>query len=429
MDYTEALNYISSYDWRGSIPGLERITVLCELLGNPQDSLKFIHVAGTNGKGSICAFLSYILKEAGYKVGLFTSPYIEVFNERMQVNNRNIPDEELAAIVEYIKPFADSMEDSPTEFELNTAIAFEYFKKEKCDIVILEAGMGGELDSTNVISTPELAVFSAIGLDHTQFLGDTIEKITATKAGIIKEGGKVVLYKPDVPSVTEIIEERCGQKHARLFISEPEKLERKHAQGFGQSFSCLWPGDFSIQLTGNCQLENAAAALKAVEVLKKSRFRIPDEAVKKGLAETVWPGRFEKLSDAPVVIVDGAHNPQGVHGAAGTLKRLYGDKKIIFIFGVLADKDYTRMAADIIPLAKAVFAVQPENKRALSAEGLFAYIKEEDPDIISDYFSTIAAASAAALEYAAPDDIICALGSLYMISDVKKAFSELLSGE
>lgn len=423
MTYAEALEYIKSCDWRGSVPGLERISVLCTLLGNPQNGLRFIHVAGTNGKGSICAFLSYILKEAGYRVGLFTSPYIEVFNERMQVNNRNISDKELAEIVEYIRPFADSMEDQPTEFELNTAIAFEYFKRKNCDIVILEAGMGGELDSTNVINTPELAVFSAIGLDHTQFLGDTVEKITATKAGIIKKGGRVVLYKPEKASVEKIIRKKCEREGAELFISEPKKLKRREDGSFSQHFTYSGLGDFEIPLAGNCQLENAAVVLKALEVLGTAGFHIPWESVARGFSETKWPGRFEKISDAPVVIVDGAHNPQGVSAATQTLRRIYGDRKIIFIFGVLADKDYAQMTADILPAAKAVYAVSPENKRALGAEDLAEYIKKSSPGTAARACGTIKDAVRLALEETQHDDIICALGSLYMVSDIKKAFS------
>ena len=192
MNYSEALEYIHSICWTFTKPGLERISALCEKLGNPQDDLKFVHVAGTNGKGSFCSMLESVLRHAGYKTGLFTSPYIKVFNERMQFCGENISDEELAEITEYVKPFADSMEDKPTEFELITAIGFEYFKRKNCDVVILEAGMGGRLDSTNIIKSSLLSVITGIALDHVAFLGDTPEKIAAEKAGIIKAGGCVL---------------------------------------------------------------------------------------------------------------------------------------------------------------------------------------------------------------------------------------------
>ena len=207
MNYQETLEYIASINWKGSVLGLERIRELMDKLGNPQKELKFIHITGTNGKGSTAAFLSSVLIEAGYKVGLFTSPYIEVFNERMQINNCNISDEELAEITTYIRPFADAMEDKPTEFELNTAISLVYFQRNHCDIVVFEVGMGGELDSTNVIDFADVAVFTAIGLDHTEELGDTIEKIAATKAGIIKKNCRVVLCKK-ADSVSSVIRKK-----------------------------------------------------------------------------------------------------------------------------------------------------------------------------------------------------------------------------
>ena len=417
MNYNETLEYIASYVWKGSVLGLSRIRDLLEKLGNPQKELKFIHIAGTNGKGSTAAFLSSILKESGYKVGLFTSPYIEVFNERMQIDNENISDEELAEITTYIKPFADALEDHPTEFELNTAICMEYFKRNQCDIVVLEVGMGGELDSTNIIDSPEAAVITAIGLDHTAELGDTIEKIAKTKAGIIKEGCSAVLYK-QVDSVTDIIRDRCEEVGATLDISEPEQVEFIDMDIDGQRFN--YPGYETLQipLIGNYQLENVALALKTVEVMRRRGWDISNEAVKEGLKKTRWPGRFEVVLRDPIFIVDGAHNPHGIRATAKSLKAVFKDQKIVFLFGVMADKDYDDMLDQILPMAREVNCVTPNNPRALAADKLAEIIRERG--VTATPFETIGEAVDSVLEKAkAADTNATALGSLYMIGDIK----------
>ena len=421
MDYEEALDYIAQTNWRGSKPGLERITQLCGLLGNPHKGMKFIHVAGTNGKGSVCAFLSSILYKAGYKVGLFTSPYIEVFNERMQINGRNIPDEELARITEYIRPYADSMEDLPTEFELNTAIALEYFKRNSCDIVILEAGMGGELDSTNVIDSPELAIIMHIALDHTAELGNTIEEIAKTKAGIIKPGCRVVLYKQE-EKAADIIRSRCEAVGAELFVSEPEELEWIDADINRQIFRSRSFGTLAIPLIGSYQLENAAAALKAVEVLRRRGWHISTNSVTDGLESTRWPGRFEVIRHRPLFIVDGGHNVDGISAAAESLERIFKEEKIILIFGVMADKNYDEMLDRILPHASEVLCVAPNNERALPADELARAAAEKG--VHAESFGSIGEAVDAAYEKAKRVLPICAAGSLYMVGDIKKYVNE-----
>lgn len=417
MNYKETLEYIASFTWKGSVLGLSRISELLERLGNPQKDLKFIHITGTNGKGSTAAFLSSVLIESGYKVGLFTSPYVEVFNERMQINNENIPDEELAEVTTYIRPFADSMEDHPTEFELNTAICMVYFQRNNCDIVVLEVGMGGELDSTNVIDSPEAALVTAIGLDHTAELGDTIEAIAKTKAGIIKEGCSTVLYK-QADSVTEIIRERCEEVGASLDITEPEKVEFLSLDINGQKFSYPGYGELEIPLIGTYQLQNVAVALKTVEVMKRRGWNIPDEAVITGLKKTKWPGRFEVILRDPVFVVDGAHNPHGVRATTESLKKVFKDEKLIFIFGVMADKDYDDMLDQILPLAKEVNCVTPDNPRALKADKLAEIIRERG--IPATPYESIPEAVDSAIEKAKETDgTVTALGSLYMIGDIK----------
>lgn len=417
MNYRETLEYIASFIWKGSVLGLSRIYDLLEKLGNPQKDLKFIHIAGTNGKGSTAAFLSSILKESGYRVGLFTSPYIEVFNERMQINNENISDEELADITSYVRPFADSMEDHPTEFELNTAICMVYFQRNNCDIVVLEVGMGGELDSTNVIDSPEAAVITAIGLDHTEELGDTVEKIAKTKAGIIKPGCSAVLYRQE-ESVMDVIRARCEEVGASLDLSEPEQAEFLSASIEGQRFSYPGYGELEIPLIGSYQLRNVSTALKTVEVLRRRGWNIPDEAVASGLKNTKWPGRFEAILKDPLFIVDGAHNPHGIRATAASLSGFFQDEKLIFLFGVMADKDYPDMLDQILPLAKEVHCVTPDNPRALDAERLAQIIREKG--VNAEPFKTIGEAVDSAIRKAKEEgSSIVALGSLYMIGDIK----------
>ena len=436
MDYQEALQFIGSVSWKGSVPGLERITELMHRLGDPQDGLRFVHIGGTNGKGSVAAFLSHILKAAGYRTGLFISPFIEVFNERMQVDNAYISDEELAEITAYVKPFAEQMEDVPTEFELNTAIGFVYFSRHACDIVVLEVGMGGEFDATNVIACPEVAVITAIGLDHTEYLGDTLEKIAATKAGIIKPGCKVVLYREpwqmpeaagsdaDGPDpVLDVITRRCEELGARLYLSDPGMLTRIRSDLEGQSFLSPY-GELEITLAAEYQRYNLATALTAVQALVDGGYSISPEQIRRGVHDTAWPGRFEILRKSPVFLVDGAHNPHGMRAAVKSLADTFPGKKLILIFGVLADKDYDLMLDLILPLAGVVLCVTPDNPRALKAADLAARIQERAAAsgasaAAAQVMDSISAAIDEAYRIARPEDVICAIGSLYMISDVK----------
>ncbi|MBR3243909.1 MAG: bifunctional folylpolyglutamate synthase/dihydrofolate synthase [Parasporobacterium sp.] len=417
MNYKETLEYISSINWKGSVLGLSRIRDLLEKLGNPQKDLKFIHIGGTNGKGSTAAFLSSILKEAGYKTGLFTSPYIETFNERMQINNENISDEELAEITTWIRPFADSMEDAPTEFELNTAICMVYFKRNNCDIVVLEVGMGGELDSTNVIDSPEAAVITAIGLDHTEELGDTIEKIAKTKSGIIKPGCSAVLYR-QAESVMEVIREKCRETGVELFVSEPQNVNPLSMDIEGQTFSYPGYGKLRIPLIGTYQLNNVSLALKTVEAMQKRGWNISKEAVETGLKKTKWPGRFEVILREPLMIVDGAHNPHGIRATSESLRTVFPEKKLVFLFGVMADKDYPDMLDQILPMAKEVCCVTPDNPRALPAKDLAKVIEESG--VKATPYDTIGEAVESVIQKAKDAKTSAvALGSLYMIGDIK----------
>lgn len=416
MNYTEALEYIHSICWTFTKPGLERISALCEKLGNPQNELKFVHVAGTNGKGSFCSMLDSVLRHAGYKTGLFTSPYIKVFNERMQFCGENIADDELAEITEYVKPFADSMEDKPTEFELITAIGFEFFKRKKCDVVILEAGMGGRLDSTNIIKSSLLSVITGISLDHTAFLGDTVEKIAAEKAGIIKENGSV-LFGGKSKSVEEVIKEKAAQMKANYYFADKSGLEILSSDLSGSTFNYLDYKEVKLPLLGLYQPENAVNVLCAIEILKGKGFTVCEEAIREGLLAARWPARFEIISRDPLIIFDGAHNPEGIETAVRSIKRYFGDQKVCILTGVMRDKDYNYIAGKFAEISDRAFTITPQNPRALPAEEYAKVL--EGVGIAATSYSSVADALKDAKEYArsSKTSLLC-LGSLYMYCEV-----------
>ncbi len=398
MNIQETFEYIHKVNWRGSKPGLSRTIKLLDLVGNPHKKLKFVHVAGTNGKGSTCAMLANILQIEGYKTGLYTSPYIYVFNERMQINGENISDEKLCEVTTYVRQFADTMEDAPTEFELITAVAMEFFSREQCDIVVLETGLGGELDSTNVIDVPEVAVITALGLDHTKELGPCISDIAKAKAGIIKQGGKVAFYGGE-PEALSVIESACKERNCLLRLPKRGSADA-----------------YEIGLQGVYQRKNAELVLTVVELLKESGRHISPESVIKGMATVKWPGRFQKVHSKPDVIVDGGHNPHGVQGTADSLAFYYPGKKISFVMGVMADKEVDKILDILTPLASDFVTVTPDNPRAMKAETLATLIKERG--VPAEATETVAEGVRLAVNRACEDDVVCAIGSLYMFKEV-----------
>ncbi len=416
MNYTEALEYIHSICWTFTKPGLERISALCEKLRNPQNDLKFIHVAGTNGKGSFCSMLDSVLRNAGYKTGLFTSPYIKVFNERMQFCGENISNEELAEITEYVKPFADSMEDNPTEFELITAIGFEFFKRKKCDVVILEAGMGGRLDSTNIIDSSLLSVITGISLDHTAFLGDTPEKIAAEKAGIIKSNG-AVLFGGNSKSVEEVIKAKAAEMGADYYFADKSGLEILSSDLSGSIINYKEYNELKLPLLGLYQPLNAANVLCALEILKGQGFKIDEKAVREGLLAARWPARFEIISRDPLIIFDGAHNPEGIETAVESIKRYFGDEKVAILTGVMKDKDYNYISRKFAEIADRAFTITPANPRALPAEEYAKVL--EGVGITATSYENVASALADAKKFSKDSDtpLVC-LGSLYMYCEI-----------
>ena len=421
MTYEEALTYIHSFDWRGSRPGLSRTLELCRRLGNPEQSLRFVHVAGTNGKGSFSKMLSNILTEAGYKVGLFVSPYVLRFNERIQVGGEEIPDGELADATAVVRAATIGMEDQPTEFELITAIGFVYFQKQKCDLVVLECGMGGRLDSTNVVESPILSVITGVALDHTKILGDTVEKIALEKAGIIKEG-RPCLYGGTDESVASVIQHTASEKGAPYYQVDFVRLAVKSMTLDGTILDFAPMRDISLSLLGSYQPENAARVLTAVEILQQEGLNIPEDAIRRGLGNAYWPARFEKLLNDPLVLYDGGHNPEGVAAAAESIRTYFGAKKVNLLMGVMADKDYSQMCGTLAPLVKKVFAVRPNNPRSLQADALAKLFPN------GQAYPTVKDGLAADLAESKQEGIpLVCLGSLYLYPEVRKALFEILS--
>ena len=420
MDLNEALEFIQATCWIGTHPGLERITDLLSRLGDPQKDLKFIHITGTNGKGSVAAMLTSTLNVAGYNVGRFTSPHLRFYNERINVGGKDISDEDLCRLAEEMKPAVEGMEQKPTEFEMWTAMALCYFKQRACDIVVLEVGLGGRLDSTNVIPAPEVAVITNLALEHTEYLGDTIAKIAFEKAGIIKPGCDVVLYEQS-EEATAVVRAKCEECGCSLTITDGGEQKLLSADLFGQVLSYRHRKDLRLRLIGTYQYHNAAVALDAIDVLNKRGFAISEQAVTEGFANVVWPGRFEVLRREPLVIVDGAHNPNGVEELANCLNTFLPGRKVTFVMGVLADKDYVSMLNSILPMARRFVAVRPESERALASADLKHEI-ETRLHIPAVDGGTVKEGIAKALEQADEGDVIVIFGSLYQVGEVHEAF-------
>ncbi len=421
MNYTGALDYIHSINWTFCKPGLERISELCEKLGHPERDLKCIHVAGTNGKGSFCSMTAAVLQAAGYKTGLYTSPFIRTFNERMQINGENIANDELAEITAFVRPLADSMEDKPTEFELITAIAFEYFRRHNCDVVVLETGMGGRLDSTNIIQTPLLSVITGIALDHTAFLGDTIEAIAREKAGIVKEGVPVLFGGEDA-AAAKVIADIAKKRGVAFHRTDYTRLANIRATLDGTTFDYKDRKDVDIRLLGLYQPKNAALVLDAVDILRKNGMDIPETAVLEGLKRAVWHARFEIVGRDPLVIFDGAHNPQGIEQAVKSVKQYFGGEKVYLLTAVLKDKDYTGIAKMLSEIADKAFTMTPDSPRALDAADYAKVLQQAG--IPATSFDSISAAFEAAKAAAKADGkpLVC-LGSLYVYASLCPLFS------
>lgn len=422
MNATEAVEYIHSITWMGSKPGLERTQQLLEAMGNPQDSLKFIHIAGTNGKGSTAAMCASILRKAGYRVGLFTSPCLYKFNERIQINGQHISDEDLAEVTSYVKPLAAAQADHPTEFELVSCIGFEYFKRKGCDIVVLEVGMGGALDSTNVIQVPEVAVLTNIGLDHTDFLGSTLAEIATTKAGIIKAGGDAVLY-PGAPEVAQVVKNICAERNVNLKTADFTSLKRITHSLEGQTFDCGSRKDLQLPLLGDHQLHNAAVVLAIMDTLIEKGWNITEQHIREGLLSVSWPGRFDIVRRDPLFIIDGGHNPQCIEALTLNIRDYLKDRRIIALTGVLADKDYGQMYLPVLPYIAEFVCITPPSPRKLEAKDLAAHLEKAGAKATA--CETICAGVRTAIEKAGKDGVVLCFGSLYSIADIRASLDNI----
>lgn len=426
MDFEHSKKMMQGFVRQGSYLGLERVSALLALLGNPQEKVKCVHVAGTNGKGSFVEMTASILHAAGYKTGRYTSPALFEFNERIAVNGTSITDGELKNLLTPVKNAAKQLEHSfgelPTEFEFVTALAFLYFAEKKCNVVVLETGLGGRLDATNTIKNPVSVVITAIGMDHMKELGDTLEKIAGEKGGIIKPGSDVVSYVQE-PEAARVIEARCKETGSRLYTAENEKVAVKSCDRNGLVFDYGELKNLRLSLCGTYQSKNVAVVLKNIEVLRKKGFEISDSAIRKGLQNAVWPGRMAFISKKPVVLFDGAHNLHGVKALTSSLRQMFPNQKFIFVMGVLADKDYHEMIAEFTPLAAHVITVSPPNPRALPsselARDISAYV--EDAHSADNIKKGVAEAKALQKETGLP---ICYFGSLYSAKEVYDCFPE-----
>lgn len=416
MTGQEAVELIHREAWIGREPGLSRTVELLGKLGNPHKELKYVHITGTNGKGSTAAMIASALTAAGLKTGLCTSPHLWSFHERFQVDGRPIPDETLGRIAERVIAAGREISEPATEFELMTAVGMLYFLEAGCDIVVLEVGLGGRLDSTNVIPAPEAAVITNIGLEHTAQLGSTRALIAGEKAGIIKPGCNAVLYHQS-REVEEVVEAVCAGLDVPLTRTAPAELAVSSAGLEGQTFTYRGKGPYHISLLGEHQRYNAAAALETLWVLRKRGWNIPETAIMEGLSRTVWPGRMELARRAPDVLLDGGHNPQCLEALAQSLKELYPGKKLIFLTGVLADKDWTAMMGELLLLSREFYTITPDSPRAMSAADLAAWLESRGASAFP--CETVRDGLDRALAAAGPQDVVCATGSLYMIGEVR----------
>ena len=425
MDYNEAVNYIHGAHKFGWKLGLHNISTLLSLMGNPHKKLKYVHVAGTNGKGSTVSFISSILIQSGYKVGIFTSPYLERFTERIKINNEEISEKDLARITEFVRKKVDIMlergESHPTEFELITAIAFQYYYEQECDVVVLEVGLGGRLDSTNVIDASLVSVITTISYDHMDRLGTTLGEIAFEKAGIIKWGGDVVVYQQE-SEADEVLKRVCTEREAVMHRVDFSDIKDIEFGIEGQVFNLGRYQSLRIPLLGEHQAKNAAIAVKACEIIAGKDFNITEDSIRKGLVYARWPGRFEVMKKSPAFIIDGAHNAEGAKVLSETLQKYFPDRKILFIVGVLKDKDFKSIIKPVLHLAKGFITVTPDSERALPAKDLAMFINNYCKNVsIGD---TIEEAVETSLAAASPDDVVCAFGSLYCIGRIRKYLTQ-----
>lgn len=419
------ISYINSIERFGSRPGLVRVQNLLRRLGNPEKNLKVIHVAGTNGKGSVSTMISYILEKSGYDVGMYTSPHLENYNERIKINNKDISDEEFATagekIIKACQKCVENNEEHPTVFEFLTAMALLYFDEQSVDFVVLEVGLGGRYDATNVIENPLLSVITSISMDHMDVLGDSIESIAFEKAGIIKKNCSTVLFFPN-NKVYNIIKSVCESLNSQLYYVSDMHIQNVRHSIEGITFSINTDfysyKDLKVSLIGEHQIYNTALVLLAVEVLRNKGIEISEENVRIGLEECYWPGRLEIVGKNPLVLLDGAHNEEGALALAKAFEQYFHDQNITLLIGVLKDKPYELMLKQLLPYASKVVLTEPNSSRKLPIDEL-----EKTAVKYSSYIyqnADIAQAYELALKLTNEKDVLCCAGSLYLIGEIKK---------
>lgn len=423
MTYEDAKAYMEEVSRTGSILGLTNIINLMKELGDVQEKLHILHIAGTNGKGSVGAFIESVLMEAGYRVGRYTSPAVFEPFEVWRINQHNIRVEDYLECLEEVKTACEHMQKKgmvqPTVFEVETALAFLYFYKNNCDYVLLEVGMGGETDATNLITAPVCSIITSISMDHMQFLGNTLAEIAHVKAGIIKEGCPVVTGSTQKAEAMREIQTMAEYKGARILIAEESQIKNIEIALEGISYEHEWLGKVQLKLSGMYQIENSNLAI----IVCKEVLHIPTEIIVKGIKKTTWPGRFEVVSKKPLVILDGAHNEDAAEKLFTTLKMHFTNQKITYIIGVLADKEHGKMLERLLPLAQTAYLVTPDNPRALRAEKL-----AEEAEIYREQIhveESVEDALEKAVEEAKREDgVVIAWGSLSYLGEIRESIGK-----
>lgn len=380
MNYTQAREYIENAYRKGSIYGLDAITALMDSLGRPERKLKIVHIAGTNGKGSVGAFLEMVLREAGYKTGRYVSPTVYCYEERFQINGNNISENDYAQVVTKVARAVDTTPYEPTGFELETAVALLWFYTQHCDVVLVECGLGGANDATNVIENNLLTVLTSISLDHTGILGNTIEEIAQEKCGVIKNNTAVVCGEQKA-GAERIIRQFCKERNVSIEFVENALIKNKKIGDLKQCFDFENFKDIKTSMVGAYQFENAALALKCVSKLRCLGFDLPDESVYNGMEQARWGARFDVVCNTPVVVLDGAHNPDGAKSLAESLRLWFNNKKLIFIIGAFADKNYDEILRLTAPMANKIFAITAPTPRGLDKSKLAKVAKKYNNNV------------------------------------------------
>ena len=415
----EYRNCIEGIFEQTKLSDIDNVRKLLEILGNPQDSLKFIHVAGTNGKGSVCSYLSNILIEAGYKTGMFTSPGIESVNDRFRIDNIRIDDDELKELALEVKAYADRIGGNFCEFEMMTCIGFLFFSRHSCDIVVLETGIGGKSDVTNIIKDKELSVITSIGFDHMELLGNTLEEIAKEKAGIIAENSFVVCG--DIPEEAfNVIEKKALEKSSKLHRVNTNDINNVGLSNREMTFDYKAYKNIKTKLIGIHQTINAATAIETCEILKKKGYSIDLKNIFQGIYSAVWEGRMEIISENPLIILDGAHNIEGAEMLKKNIDCFFSERRRIFVMGMLKQKDYENVVKTLISGAKYAIAVPVDSSKMCSGEEMLSIMKECCQN--SAYNDTIYSGLAQAVEISDINDIICVCGSLYLVNSTRQYF-------